>query len=109
MKIVNKPPIGAIPRKIWESQCIQKRYSELCRAISEYYNAGEEILPEWIEEYNELIPQIKKLEDKNIDVLKIKSNKLIEVTPIKYNGIMYIDKDDNQYFPGELEFNINKI
>ena len=46
-----------------------KRYLELCRA-TEYYNVGEEILPEWIEEYNELIPQIKKLEDKNIDVLK---------------------------------------
>ena len=35
-----KPPIGAIPKWVWDNKCNEERYNELCRAISEYYNAG---------------------------------------------------------------------
>lgn len=53
-----KPPIGAIPKWVWDNKCNEERYNELCRAISEYYNAGMEIRIEWIVEYNELIHKI---------------------------------------------------
>jgi hypothetical protein len=46
-----KPPLGAIPKKYW----LEDRFHEICRAISEYYNAGLEIKQEWIDEYNEYV------------------------------------------------------
>jgi hypothetical protein len=46
-----KPPLGIIPKDIWEMQ----RLKELMEAISRYYNDYREIPIKWIEEYNELI------------------------------------------------------
>ena len=49
-----KPTLGVMPKKLWD----ETRYTELCRAITERYNAGQEIRSEWIEEYNELLRTI---------------------------------------------------
>lgn len=46
-----KPPLGIIPKDIWEMQ----RLKELMEAISRYYNDIRVIPIKWIEEYNELI------------------------------------------------------
>lgn len=48
---VISPPLGIIPKFIWQS----KRLSELNDAIARYYNANREISVEWIIERNELI------------------------------------------------------
>ncbi len=50
-----KPPIGLIPKSIND----QKRYHEVCEAITRYYNASLEIPIEWIEEYNELVLKVE--------------------------------------------------
>lgn len=47
----NRPPIGIMPRWIWE----EKRFYELREAIARYYDAGCRIPPEWIEEYNDMV------------------------------------------------------
>jgi hypothetical protein len=47
----NKPPIGIMPKYIWES----KRQRELSDAINRYLEAALPVPSEWIEEYNELI------------------------------------------------------
>lgn len=49
-------PIGIIPKYIWDD----KRFHELCEAITRYYSKGLEIPIEWIEEYNEYIRNKKK-------------------------------------------------
>ncbi|WP_424766308.1 hypothetical protein [Paenibacillus sp. sgz302251] len=46
-----KPPIGIIPRYLWDKQ----RAVGLKEAIERYINEGFPVPPEWIEEYNELI------------------------------------------------------
>lgn len=50
-EIEKKPPLGIMPKYIWD----KKRLSELCEAVSRYWEAGEPIPIEWIEEYNELV------------------------------------------------------
>lgn len=52
---LEKPTLGVMPKSLWQ----EARYLELCRAISERYNAGQEIRFEWIEEYNELVRVVK--------------------------------------------------
>ena len=56
MTVMKKPPIGVMPRYIWEA----RRKRELGRAIYEYLNAGLPILPEWVNEYNELCNRNKQ-------------------------------------------------
>lgn len=51
---MNKPPLGVMPRKFWE----ERRISELYRAITEYREAGLPELPEWLDEYMELIKKL---------------------------------------------------
>jgi hypothetical protein len=45
-----------MPKYIWDD----KRFHELCLAITRYYSEGLEIPIEWIEEYNEYIRNKKK-------------------------------------------------
>jgi hypothetical protein len=48
----HKPvPIGIMPKYIWDD----KRFYEVCGAITRYYQEGLEIPIEWIEEYNQYI------------------------------------------------------
>ena len=46
-----KPPLGIMPRYIWNL----KRIDDLNNAINRYYESGLKIPMEWIEEYNDLI------------------------------------------------------
>jgi hypothetical protein len=52
-------PIGLIPKEIHNDIVNKKRFADVCRAITNYYNAGLEINIEWINEYNELIKTIQ--------------------------------------------------
>ena len=52
-KIV-KPPTGIKPKKFVQ----EERFVEVCAAISRYYNKGLVIPIEWVNEYNELAPQV---------------------------------------------------
>lgn len=54
IKDLRKPPIGIIPKKLWD----EKRFYELCLAITDRYQGGFEIPVEWIEEYNETIKKL---------------------------------------------------
>lgn len=47
--MTKKPPIGIIPRYIWEL----KRIKELKSAIRRFIAAGKEIPIEWVNEYND--------------------------------------------------------
>ena len=51
---MKKPPIGLTPKWLHYTE----RFSEVCGALSRYYNAELKIPIEWIEEYNELIDKI---------------------------------------------------
>jgi hypothetical protein len=53
--LINKPPLGLIPKKYYYQKIKEARFIEVSKAIERYYNAGLEINIEWIEEYNELI------------------------------------------------------
>lgn len=46
----NKPPIGLKPKFLYE-----QRFLEVCSFISRYYNSGQQIPIEWINEYNQLV------------------------------------------------------
>lgn len=45
-----KPPLGLMPRKLWD----EKRANEICAAMERYQEAGVVIPAEWIEEYDEI-------------------------------------------------------
>ena len=47
---VTKPPLGVMPRKMWNSQ----RQKDLSDAMVRYLEAGMKIPVEWVEEYNEI-------------------------------------------------------
>ena len=46
-----KPPLGLRPKKFADAE----RFTEVCGAISRYYNDEIEIPIEWVEEYNQLV------------------------------------------------------
>ena len=46
----DKPPIGLKPKFLYE-----QRFLEVCSFISRYYNSGQQIPIEWINEYNQLV------------------------------------------------------
>ena len=52
------PPLGIIPKNMWKKQ----RLKELRDAIDRYLEANQRVPVEWIEEYNELLEDIRKLE-----------------------------------------------
>lgn len=51
----SKPPLGIVPRKIWED----KRLEEIKSAILRYIDSRHAIPLEWVEEYNELIERLR--------------------------------------------------
>lgn len=61
-----KPPLGVIPKHIWD----KKRKHEIKDAIDRYIEAGYIIPLEWIDEYNELC-------GKELKELKIPEKKLV--------------------------------
>jgi hypothetical protein len=50
-----KPPIGLMPKKLWEDQ----RANDLCGAIQRYVDAGRTIPMEWVDE---LLMRVKRKE-----------------------------------------------
>ena len=52
---VEKPPLGLMPRYLYNEQ----RFQEIYSAISRYYQAGKAIPIEWIEEYNDISKTLK--------------------------------------------------
>jgi len=56
-----KPPLGIIPKDMWKKQ----RLRELRDAVDRYLEANQRVPIEWIEEYNELLEDIRKGVDNN--------------------------------------------
>lgn len=52
---VTKPPLGVMPRVLWEFQCDNYRKDSLFKAMCRYALVGEPIPDEWVEEYKEII------------------------------------------------------
>lgn len=52
---VTKPPLGVMPRVLWEFVCDNYRKDSLCKAMCRYALVGEPIPDEWVEEYKEII------------------------------------------------------
>lgn len=50
-KTEKKPPLGLMPRYLWE----RKRRYEVGKAISRYVEADKSIPVEWLDEYNKLV------------------------------------------------------
>lgn len=53
--VLSKPPLGVMPRRIWEDKKIQERTKELQDAIKRYVDAGLSYPREWkneLEEYS---------------------------------------------------------
>ena len=55
-KPVAKPPIGLVPRHIDR----EGRKIEILAAMKRYFEAGMEIPLVWVDEYNELIRELKQ-------------------------------------------------
>lgn len=53
----DKPPIGILPRKIWEDNKEATRHQELKQAIVRYIEADKPIKQEWIDEYHDWFPK----------------------------------------------------
>jgi hypothetical protein len=51
IKMSERPPLGIMPRYIWN----EKRLEDLRDAIYRYISAVRPVPAEWIEEYNELL------------------------------------------------------
>jgi hypothetical protein len=51
----NKPPIGVIPKSMWD----EKRLFELRSAINRYADSFNIIPLKWVEEYNEILKNKK--------------------------------------------------
>ena len=56
-----KLPLGVIPKNMWKKQ----RLKELRDVIDMYLEANQRVPIEWIEEYNELLEDIRKGVDDN--------------------------------------------
>ena len=51
-----KLPLGVIPKNMWKKQ----RLKELRDVVDRYLEANQRVPIEWIEEYNELLEDIRK-------------------------------------------------
>jgi len=49
------PPLGLTPKWFWQGQ----RITEIIKALDRYIQAELEIPIEWVEQYNELVAEIK--------------------------------------------------
>ena len=59
-----KPPIGLMPRDIHDRNTKIERFNQVCGAITRYYQEGLKIPIDWIEEYNELVDDVKDVYEK---------------------------------------------
>ncbi len=56
-----KPPIGLIPRKIWQEKVIEARLDEVGAAINRYVSARRQPPKEWVKEFGKLLKQYRRL------------------------------------------------
>ena len=56
---VTKPPIGVMPRVLWEFLCDNYRKNSLYEAMCRYVQVGEPIPDELVDEYTEIIKRQK--------------------------------------------------
>lgn len=56
---VTKPPLGVMPREIWD----RKRQDQLAEAMTRYLEAGYKIPKEWFDEYNEISERLKEIKE----------------------------------------------
>lgn len=59
LKQATKPPLGVMPRKMWDKQ----RQKDLADAMARYLEAGMKIPAEWIEEYNEISDRLAEVKE----------------------------------------------
>ncbi len=52
----DRPPAGLVPKYLWKEQ----RLKDIKAAIKRYLDGNFPFPPEWVEEYNELLKEIKK-------------------------------------------------
>jgi hypothetical protein len=50
-----KPPLGLIPRHIYEQATKAERIEAIKQAMARYLEAGQVVPMKWVEEYNELV------------------------------------------------------
>lgn len=55
---VRKPPLGVIPRNIYERNCKVTRLNDLSAAINRYLQHSMKVPEEWIQEYNGLAEEL---------------------------------------------------
>lgn len=63
-----RPPIGVLPKYLFEEKVKVERFNDVCGAISRYYNEGLKIDIAWVEEYNELVDDIRKYEEERAKI-----------------------------------------
>ena len=51
-------PLGLAPKLVWQNN----RITQILEAINRYITAGREIPIRWVEEYNELVADVRKQE-----------------------------------------------
>lgn len=51
-------PLGLAPKLVWQNN----RITQILEAINRYTTAGREIPIRWVEEYNELVADVRKQE-----------------------------------------------
>lgn len=56
-KMIDKPPIGLIPKTIW----LELRIKEIVEAMNRYIDVNKPVPTTWVEEYNTIV---KDLENK---------------------------------------------
>ena len=49
-------PLGLAPKLVWQNN----RITQILEAINRYITAGREIPIRWVEEYNELVADVRK-------------------------------------------------
>ena len=54
-KMIDKPPVGLTPKTIW----LELRIKDICEVMNRYIVAGRLIPPEWLEEYNAIVKDLK--------------------------------------------------
>ena len=55
-----KPPIGLLPKSLYEEQKQTERFADVCNAISSYYNDCRPIDIAWILEYKDMCGKEKE-------------------------------------------------
>lgn len=59
-KILIKPPLGLMPKKLF----LEQRFENIKEAIERYVKADKEIPNDWLDEYEEILNYLKKNENK---------------------------------------------